>query len=822
MFQVFGLLLFVSFGASANPYVIKQNSSETYLKVEVLEDRGLHFEVMKKAPANDRIWTSPMVLENPALSKSSSMTSGVIRTRDFVVKINQDNLCVSVRDLKQSWDFITTCPSNVDQAWKGLALFTNDALNAYGLGAYYHHPGTADGDWVGRVWDPQSHTFGNALRGFSKGANSYAMFPVLYVQGTGLKNYMLFYDSVYKQMWSLNGHPWKVDSYGDQIRWYIFTEDNVKKLRQKFMNLTGKPPVPPKAAFGMWLSEFGYENWNEIHEDLNSMYQNHLPVDGVALDIQWFGGKFYEGGADRSRSRFGTLQFDEGNFPNPRASLAYLKNKRGVEVMAIEESYVSQWLPEFRVLDQKGFFARNCWNMATTILTANPWWGIGGMIDWTNPDAGIFWHNEKRQKLYELGINYHWTDLGEPEMYDPGSCYYGFQELRKHQHGDIHNILNFKWIESIANGYKFNENKRRPFMMSRSGTAGIQRFGAAIWSGDIGANMGAMTAHYQTQMHMSYSGVDYFGADIGGFHRRDDTLDGNPQELYTQWFANAVLFDFPVRAHTWNLANNLETAPSKIGDLESNRFNLKLRYKLLPYYYSLAHEANQQGLPVIVPMSMEFPDDLKVRKMGNQKMIGSHLMAAMVASYGEKQRNIYLPKGEWIDWHNGKHYASFGETVGPVKTEDSGIFRIPLFIRKGAIIPMMKDMEERSNISGLLLDGTTNNDLVVKVYPSATRSCFTLHEDDGVTIAYKSGKVTKTLICQEMIGRTIQVSMNLTQNHYMDIRSRNLEIEVLTVSPPILVQVNGKYISDFRMENGVLKIQLGERSSSSQKIVIQF
>ncbi|MFP5492713.1 MAG: DUF5110 domain-containing protein [Bacteriovoracia bacterium] len=128
-----------------------------------------------------------MILENPGLATTVRMNGTQIKNEDFEVSVNPENLCVTVVDLKQSWDLVTTCPHNLSQPWKGLAVYTNDKLNAYGLGAYYQNPGSADGDWVGHVWDPGMNTLGNALRGFSGGAQSYAMFPVLYVQGSGTR-----------------------------------------------------------------------------------------------------------------------------------------------------------------------------------------------------------------------------------------------------------------------------------------------------------------------------------------------------------------------------------------------------------------------------------------------------------------------------------------------------------------------------------------------------------------------------------------------------------------------------------------------------------
>jgi alpha-glucosidase (family GH31 glycosyl hydrolase) len=571
---------------------------------------------------------------------------------------------------------------------------------------------------------------------------------------------MFFYDNTYKQMWTLNQSPLKVESFGDTIRYFIYTADNIKQLRSKYMKLTGLAPVPKKDVFGLWISEFGYDSWDELKGEVKSLREAGFPLDGAALDLQWFGGSFYSGDVDRTGSQFGSLTFDEVNFPNPKQTIAEFKSSEGISLMPIEESYISKYLPEHTELANRKYMATWCGTDTPTELTANPWWGVGGMIDWTNTNAGDYWHDTKRQKLIDMGLTHHWTDLGEPEMYHDNSCYVGYPELGKNKHADVHNIYNFKWLESIARGYSRNKVTDRSFIMSRSGTSGVQRFGAAIWSGDIGANMNAMTAHYNSHMHMSFSGVDYYGADIGGFHRSPYTLDGDPNELFTQWFANAALFDFPVRSHTWNTQNDRVTSPSKIGDIKSNLANIKLRYKLFPYYYSLAHNANKTGEPIIIPMAMEFPEDLNVRQMGNQKMIGQFLLGAMVASYGEKERKVYLPKSTWFNFHTGKMIESLGSYHGPFSSYVDGNFQIPLFIKQGAIVPTMVVDTQTMNISGKRFDGSISDTFGLIISPSEELSKFTFIDDNGVTTDYKSGEIVKINIEEITISRTSTITLN--------------------------------------------------------------
>src|SRR4029077_15485664 len=150
------------------------------------------------------------------------------------------------------------------------------------------------------------------------------------------------------------------------------------------------------------------------------------------------------------------------------------------------------------------------------------------------------------------------------------------------------------------------------------------------------------------QMHMAFSGIDYFGADVGGVWR--SALDGDLNELYTVWFANAALLDVPLPPHTQNLCNCSETAPDRVGDFASNRENLRLRYRLIPYLYSLAHRAHGSGEPVLPPLPFYYPDDPHVRRMADEKLLGRDLLVATVSAYGQARRDVYLPAGTWINF----------------------------------------------------------------------------------------------------------------------------------------------------------------------------
>lgn len=577
-------------------------SGGNYLVVEVLEDDLVHFEAGTGAgpgTGTPLFATAQVGRASFAGPSTFSQTGGTITTAALRVQVNTSTLCATVYDTARTPELLltTTCGQNLNQAYKGLTLTKASMQNAYGLGAQFRMGGSADGDLVG-LQRSSPAAFGNAmLYDTDNGPVANTQIPVLFAAGAGTTSYGVLIDQVYKQDWNLTGDPWTMNTYGDQLRWYVMTGPDLRDVRSDYLDLTGRPPVPPKQAFGLWASEFGYDNWAEIDGTLNGLQAAKFPVDGVMLDVDWFGG--VQAGSDNTP--MGGMDWDTINFPAPATNIANLRATDGVRVIPIEESYVGRNRPEHATLASAGHLVRaGCATCAPTYLTSNDWWGRGGMVDWTNPGAGQWWHTNQRKPLVDNGVLGHWLDLGEPEMYDGNDWTVGVLP-DKHAHADYHNLYNLRWAESVATGYAASGTTNRPFSLTRSGAAGIQRHGVAMWSGDIGTRTTALAAQQNVQLHMSMSGVDYYGSDVGGFRR--EMLNTDLNELYTQWLANSAWFDIPLRPHTENLCNCFETTPDSIGNVASNRANIRQRYELTPYYYSLAHQANQTGEPVIPPWS---------------------------------------------------------------------------------------------------------------------------------------------------------------------------------------------------------------------------
>jgi alpha-glucosidase (family GH31 glycosyl hydrolase) len=785
-----------------------------YLVIEVLDDDLVHFELSaigSGPPLSQALHTSPMVFKTNYEGPSTLSGSGnLLETGDIRLVINTSDLCVEVTDKKQGNASLTTvCPADLAPDFKGLNIDPGPITQVYGLGQQFKTLGSTDGDWIQHGLREGLNQLGNGFQGFQNAAVGNIQIPVYYAIGTNGSNYALFLDNVYHHKWDFSGSPWKARMFGDQLRWYIMTGPNLPDLRSDFMELVGTPPVPPRKSFGLWVSEFGYDNFDQIDDLLAGLRADNFPVDGFVLDLNWFGGVVL---GDSSKSTMGRLDWDEDqnqplilknnpySFPNPGAKVqAYHSDHIGL--VNIEESYLANTTDTFQAMPtdlstyRRADGVCNASQQGQAVTNVKGFWGEGRMIDWSDPNAGVWIHENRRHpKLTLKGVTSHWTDLGEPESFDGAACYEGVETTisgLKNEHPDIHNLYNFLWNKAIWDGYIANQdqandlgiNNPRPLILTRSGAAGSQRFGVAVWSGDIAGNLDSLATHYNTQMHMSFSGIDYDGADVGGFRRevlphndKQGSYRGFEEEMYTQWLANAVWTDIPLRPHTDNefveVSPPYATAPHLVGKKASNLANVRQRYELIPYYYSLAYLAHQTGAPVVPPPVFYFQSDPNLRGLGHEKMIGQALLVAIVAQHGEYERDVYLPAGRWANYHSNEWVQSSGENIRDLPVYRDGILRIPVFARTGAILPKMAvDGDTKDAFGHRKAGAAPREELIVRVYADQQESSFTLFEDDGQTLKYdaddrpfyhhRTTRITQRQNSPSSVSVTIEPAVNV-------------------------------------------------------------
>ncbi len=764
-----------------------------HLVLRALDDDLIQIELTPRSPGdNHQTELSPMIAKRDYDGPTQlEWRSDGLKTSELRITVIPQSRCFIAEDTARGFLLGRFCAGSFQDDWKNLEIYSEQNRNAYGLGSYFHSPTTSDGDWIGKVWDPTYDSFGNRMRGFFGGANAYLMIPILYALGEGSKNYGIFLDQTKKQLWDLSSTPWKIGMNAEAVRFFILSGDNLRDLRSDYLELTGMPAVPPKKTFGLWVSEFGYESWGEVFSLLEELRREGFPLEGFGMDLQWFGGNF----GDPDNSKMGTLTWDESRFPNFRQVINDLKVNQDIELMTIEEPYIASHLEEHRELATRGLLAKDCQNCPPTFIDYDPWWGRGGILDYSNPETQRFWHQYRRQSLFEMGISSHWLDLGEPEQYNDWAWYHGFPEKNRHKHEDIHNLYNFKWVESIYDNYLVLGNRERPMMLTRSGTAGIQRFGTSLWSGDIGTDWGNLRAQHNVHMHMSLSGIDYYGSDVGGFQRQRRPIQGDVDQLYTAWFANSALFDIPLRPHAWNLDKKLSTSPTRKGHLKSNLKNTLRRYQLTPYYYSLAHLAYEKGEAITSPAVYHFQNDDNLRVKGDLKMIGPYLYTKALADPYLTATNIYLPKGEWYDFEEQTLFTSSGVTYNDFPVFFEGAYSLPLFVRKGAILPLSDETSPMKNVGGRRHQkDQPATALLIRVYPDEEPSSFVFFEDDGYSFDYLKGQKAKINLRQSTSENLIKVLVSKNIGSFQ-MKERPLKIQSLFKNKRALsVKLNDRLI----------------------------
>ena len=335
--------------------------------------------------------------------------------------MDPDTLCFTVYDSFRQALLTRVCPTD-----HGMTLDQVNMQNVYGLGEQFQTPGAADGDWIGKTRTPGSN-YGNAHVAFRwRVQRKCAVSDHVYGRPEFDELRALYRHGLSAE---LGFHDFDLESQSVGGRFGIFRSvrfsflgDDLPMLRENFMDLVGHPLVPPKKAFGLWVSEFGYHNWGEVDDKLTTLRAHHFPVDGFVLDVYWFGGYY----PNSPTSQMGNFDWDLKNFPNPAKKVAQYWNDQGVGLMLSENSYIGQNLENFSSMANRGFLAKSGNATGGTAINS-AWWGQGGMIDWTNPQAGAAWHNEHRKKLTDIGITFHWTDLGEPEMFNEDNYYAGMR-----------------------------------------------------------------------------------------------------------------------------------------------------------------------------------------------------------------------------------------------------------------------------------------------------------------------------------------------------------------------------------------------------------
>ncbi len=518
---------------------------------------------------------------------------------------------------------------------------------------------------------------------------------------------------------------------------YFIAGENYDGVIRGYRTLTGKAQVMPKWALGFWQSRERYSTQDELVGTLAEMRRRHIPVDNIVQDWQYW-----------KEDQWGSHQFDPERYPDPEKMLDDVHGMNARFMISVWPKFYTN-TDNYQELKASGYAYTHAED--------------AGLVDWlghkqTFYDAyseggrQMFWRQMDKNLYSKYGrkIDAWWMDASEPNLRDCLPMDYFKWLLTPNALGSSTEYLNAYALvnaDAIYNGQRKIDPDKRVFLLTRNGFAGLQRYSTATWSGDIGTSWIDMRMQMPAGLNYSMSGIPFWGMDIGGFSVMGKFYDEANQEewreLQTRWHQFGTFVPL-FRTHgQWPQRELWNIAPEGSPAYESILWYMRLRYRLMPYLYSLAGAVHFGDYTLMRGLPMDFPDDPKVRDLSDQWMFGPALMPCPVYEYQARSREVYFPKGGWYDIYTGEYIQGSQTQVVPAPYE-----RIPLFARAGSIIPFGPEIEWSGEKPA--------DDICLYVYSGADVD-FTLYEDDGLTYGYEKGKFSTIPISWDEASGTLTI-----------------------------------------------------------------
>ncbi|MFC0772173.1 TIM-barrel domain-containing protein [Terrimonas alba] len=509
---------------------------------------------------------------------------------------------------------------------------------------------------------------------------------------------------------------------GQQVDYYFIYGNNMDEVISGYRTLTGKAPIVPKWALGFWQSRERYKTQHEILATVDEFRKRKIPIDNIVLDWSYW-----------KEAEWGSQDFDETRFPSPDSMIDVLHKKYNTQIM------ISVWPKFYEGISAYNEFDKKGWLYKKNIADRQRDWIAKGYVstfyDAFNENARKGFWDLISKKIYSKGIDAWWMDASEPDILsnvDPEKRKLQMSPTALGSAAEYLNAYPLQNAKGIYEGQRSTDPDKRVFLLTRSGYAGSQRYAAAIWSGDIGSTWIDMKNQISAGVNFSMSGLPYWTMDIGGFvvpqkfEKPDAESLEEWRELNTRWYqfgAFVPLFrshgQFPYR-EIFNIA------PDDHAAYKSFLYYNKLRYRLLPYIYSLAGAAYHDNYTIMRGLAMDFAKDTAVLNIGDQYMFGSSLLINPVYEYKQTSREVYLPKSAgWYDLYSGKWYAGGRKIVANAPYE-----KLPVFVKAGSIIPFGPELQYTSEKPA--------DTITLNLYTGADAS-FNLYEDEGTNYNYEKG-----------------------------------------------------------------------------------
>ncbi|MDB5144621.1 MAG: yicI 1 [Mucilaginibacter sp.] len=535
--------------------------------------------------------------------------------------------------------------------------------------------------------------------------------------------YGIFLDNTYQSDFNFGASNNRFSSFGargGEMNYYFIYHKKMADIISSYTYLTGRMPLPPLWSLGYQQNRYSYYPEAEVMRIAQTLREKRIPADGITLDIHYM-------------DRYQLFTWNKARFPDPAKMNASL-NKMGFKTTVIVDPgiKVEKGAPAYESGLKQDVYIKY---PDGTPYTGQVWPGWCNFTDFTSEKGRNWWRNQVKF-FAESGVSGIWNDMNEISTWGqkmPDNVLFDF-DGKPTTHLQAHNVYGMQMVRSSYEGALQNF-KERPFILSRSGYAGMQRY-SAIWTGDNRAEEDHMLQGVRLLNSLGISGISFTGMDIGGF-------TGNPTtSLYTRWMELGAFIPY-FRNHT--ALNTRAAEPWAFGEdvLDIVRKYISLRYELMPYIYSSFYESTQNGMPVMRSLAINYTFDPKVMDATyqNQYEFGNGIMVApfeSTAAFGK----VYFPEGNWYELYTGTEQKGGQETTIALKTD-----KLPVYVKGGSIIPMQSLVQSTSELP--------TDTLSVHVYNGSKANHYVYYEDDGKSFSYQKGDFYKRAITFDPDKHTI-------------------------------------------------------------------
>lgn len=507
----------------------------------------------------------------------------------------------------------------------------------------------------------------------------------------------------------------------DQIDYYFISGESPDEVISGYRTVTGKAPLMPRWAMGFWQSRQRYTTQEELLEVAREYRRREIPFDNIVLDWQYW-----------PIDRWGDHQFDPDRFPDPEGMIRTLHQELNARLM------ISVWPKYYTSTGNYNYMNERGWLYQRNVREGRKDWigYLSTFYDAFNADARKAFWEQIDSSLYAKGVDAWWLDATEPDITSNLPMDERKAMMNPTALGSADRYFNaypLVQAQGVWEGQRESDPEKRVFILTRAAFAGLQRYAAANWSGDIAATWHDMAAQIPCGVNLSMSGIPWWTMDIGGFSVESRYHNPLPEdlaewrELMTRWHQFGTFVPI-FRSHgEYPYREIYNTAPKGHPAYETMVEYNRLRYRLMPYIYTLAGEVWRRDYTIMRGLIMDFGLDTALFNIADQYMFGPSLMVCPVTSYRARSRSVYLPAPHgWYDLHTG-HYHAGGEVI----EADAPYEWMPLFAREGSIIP--------TGPAQVNTAATVADPLTIWIYAGHDAS-FELYEDDGLSNDYEKGE----------------------------------------------------------------------------------